>query len=86
MAFNQLAVFATFKQGWPYKITEKITTEPLEIAEELNLHFSTIGERLASEIAASDVEPGTYLTPSETSLSLKALSVNLVLLAQCCPN
>ena len=60
------------------KIAEQITTEPLEIAEELNLHFSTIGERPASEIPPSDVEPETYLTPTETSFSLKALSLNVV--------
>ena len=60
------------------KIAEQIATEPLEIAEELNLHFSTIGERLASEIPASDIEPETYLTPNETSFSLKAPSLNVV--------
>ena len=60
------------------KIAEQIATEPLEIAEELNLHFSNIGERLASEIPASDIEPETYLTPTETSFSLKAPSLNVV--------
>ena len=60
------------------KIAEQIATEPLEIAEELNLHFSNIGERLASEIPAYDIEPETYLTPTETSFSLKAPSLNVV--------
>ncbi|XP_068713190.1 uncharacterized protein [Montipora foliosa] len=60
------------------KIAEQIATEPLEIAEELNLHFSNIGERLASKIPASDIEPETYLTPTETSFSLKAPSLNVV--------
>ena len=60
------------------KIAEQITTEPLQIAEELNLHFSNIGERLASEIRASDIKPKTYLTPTETSFSLKAPSLNVV--------
>ena len=60
------------------KIAKQIATEPLEIAEELNLHFSNIGERLASEIPAYDIEPETYLTPTETSFSLKAPSLNVV--------
>ena len=60
------------------KIAEKIITEPLEIAEELNLHFSTISERLASEIPASDIEPETYLTPTETSFSLTVPSLDVV--------
>ena len=60
------------------KIAEQITTELLETAEEPNLHFSTIGERLASETPASDIEPETYLTPTETSFSLKAPSLNVV--------
>ena len=59
------------------KIAEQIITEPLKIAEELNLHFSTIGERLASEIPASDLEPETYLTPTETSFSLTAPSLDV---------
>ena len=60
------------------KIAEQIKTEPFEIAEQLNLHFATIGERLASEIPASDIEPETYLMPTETSFSLKAPSLNVV--------
>ena len=47
------------------------------MAEELNLHFSTIGERLASEIPPSDIEPETYLTPTETSFSLTAPSLDV---------
>ena len=60
------------------KISRQITTETLEIAEYLNLHFSTIGERLASEISASDIEPEIYRTPTETSFSLKAPSLDVV--------
>ena len=70
----------TFKQvGNISEIAEQTETitEPLEITEELNLHFSTIGERLASEIPASDIEPETYLTPSETSFSLTAPSLDI---------
>ena len=60
------------------KIVEQTATEPLEIAEELNLHFSAIGERLASEIPGSDIETETYLTPIETSFSLTAPSLDVV--------
>ena len=60
------------------KIAEQTITEPLEIAEELNLHFSTIGERLASEIPSSDIEPETYLRPTETSFSLTTPSLDVV--------
>ena len=81
MAFNQW----TFSRHWndvgtisEIKIAEQTITEPLEIAEELNLHFSTIGERLASEIPASDKEPETYLTPTETLFSLTAPSLDVV--------
>ena len=49
------------------KIAEQITTEPLEIAEELNLHFSTIGERLPSEIPVSDMEPEAMSTLYRTA-------------------
>ena len=59
------------------KIAEQTITEPLKIAEELNLHFSTISERLASEIPSSDIEPETYLLPTETSFSLTAPSLTL---------
>ena len=57
---------------------EQTITEHLEIAEELNLHFSTIGERLASEIPSSDIEPETSLPPTETSFSLTPPSLNAV--------
>ena len=46
------------------KIADQTITESLEIAEELNLHFSTIGEKLGSETPSSDIEPETYLTPT----------------------
>jgi len=39
------------------KVRKQTITEHFEIAEELNLHFSSIGERLAFEIPSSNVEP-----------------------------
>ena len=60
------------------KIAEQTISEHLEIAEELNLHFSTIGERLASEIPSSDIEPETYPPPTETLFSLTPPSLDVV--------
>lgn len=37
------------------KVWEQTITEPAKIAEELNPHFSSIGEKLASEIPSSNV-------------------------------
>ena len=60
------------------KVWEQTITEPATIAEELNLHFSSIAEKLASEIPSSDVEPESYLKPTKTSFSLKAPTVDVV--------
>ena len=59
------------------KVREQTITKPSAIAEELNLHSSSIGGRLASEIPSSNVEPESYLEPTETTLSLKAPTVNV---------
>ena len=40
--------------------------------------ISTIGERLASEIPSSDIEPETYLPPTETLFSLTSPSLDVV--------
>ena len=37
------------------KVREQTITESSEIAEELNLHFSSVGEKLASEAPSSNV-------------------------------
>ena len=37
------------------KVREQTITESSDIAEELNLHFSSVGEKLASEIPSSNV-------------------------------
>jgi len=49
------------------KIREQTITESSEIAEELNLHFSSVGEKLASEIPSSNVEPESYLEATKTT-------------------
>ena len=48
------------------------------VAEELNLHFSSIDDRLAFEIPSSNVQPESYLEPTKTTFSLKAPTVHLV--------
>ena len=60
------------------KVREQTITEPSEIAEELNLHFSSIGGRLAFEIPSSNVEPEFYLEPTKSIFSLKAPTVDVV--------
>ena len=49
------------------KVREQTITESSEIAEELNLHFSSVGEKLASEILSSNVEPEPYLEATKTT-------------------
>ena len=53
------------------KVWEQTITEPAKIAEELNPHFSSIGEKLASEIPSSNVEPQSFLKPTKTSFLCK---------------
>ena len=60
------------------KVREQTITEPSAIAQKLNLHFSSIGERLASEIPSSNVEHECYLEPTEATFSMKAPTVNVV--------
>ena len=60
------------------KVREQTITESSEIAEELNLHFSSVDEKLASEIPSSNVEPESYLEATKTTFSLKDPPVSLV--------
>ena len=48
------------------------------MAEVLNLYFSSIGERLASELPSFNIEPESYIEPTETTFSMKATTVNVV--------
>ena len=51
------------------KVREQTITEPCEIAEELNLHFSSVGVKLASEIPPSNVEPESYLEAAKITFN-----------------
>ena len=60
------------------KVREQTITDPSKIAEELNLHFLSVGEKLASEIPSANVETESYLEAIKTTFSLKDPSVNVV--------
>ena len=47
-------------------LTEEIINTPKHIAESFNSHFAIVGEKLASDITPSVVEPGLYVVPAET--------------------
>ena len=49
------------------KVREQTITESSDIAENLNLHFSSVGEKLASEIPSSNVEPESYLEATKST-------------------
>lgn len=55
-------------------------TAPPAIAEELNIHISSLGDRLASKIMipSSNVEPESYLDSTETTFSVKVPTVDVV--------
>ena len=59
-------------------VREQTITESSEIAEELNLHFASVGEKLDSEIPSSNCEPESYLEATKTTFSLKGPPVSVV--------
>ena len=56
---------------------ETINSAP-EIAEVFNNFFTSIGPNLASKLSPSNIDPESYLQPTETAFSLRALSVTTV--------
>ena len=48
------------------------------MAEIFNLHFASVGEKLAFDIPPSPVKPDIYVEPAETTFSMKSPSVNAV--------
>jgi hypothetical protein len=59
-------------------IGEAIINTPVNIAEALNNHFSSVGENLASEIPNSAAEPEEYLEPAEHSFCIRPPTVDMV--------
>ena len=56
---------------------ETINSAP-EIAEVFNNFFTSIGPNLASKLSPSNIDPESYLQPTKTAFSLRALSVTTV--------
>ena len=56
---------------------ETINSAP-EIAEAFNNFFTSIGPNLASKLSPSNIDPESYLQPTRTAFSLRALSVTTV--------
>ena len=49
------------------KVKDKLSNDPLEIANEFNNFFVSIGSRLASSIAVTNVDPLSYLKPQSVN-------------------
>ena len=60
------------------KINDAVVDTPSDIADALNKHFSSVGSSLASGIQASDIEPESYLIPTDNAFCLQSVSVNKV--------
>ena len=60
------------------KVGEETTNRAEGITEIFNLHFASVGEKLASDIPPSAAEPDIYVKPAETTFSMKSSSVNAV--------
>ena len=63
-SFVNYAIFRELCERMRFEVdcakSHHIRRPGLDIAKELNLHFSSMGERVASEIPASDIDPETY--------------------------
>ena len=57
---------------------ETINSAP-EFAEAFNNFFTSIGPNLASKLSPSNIDPESYLQPTKTASSLRALSVTTAL-------
>ena len=60
------------------KINNSTLISSPDIAEAFNVHFTNTGPNLASEIPFFDIPPENYLTPLNTTFSLRNTSVNKV--------
>ena len=56
----------------------EIINTPRDIAETFNNQFASVGEKLASDIPISTVEPDVYVVPVETTFSINSRSINAV--------
>ena len=60
------------------KADNRIVSSPMDIAEAINEHFSNVAQVLAPDIPVVDVNPESYLEPTDSLFSLQIPSVNTV--------
>ena len=60
------------------KVDNKIVSNPMDIAETINDHFTNVAQVLAQDIPVVDVNPGSYLEPTDNLFSLQIPSVDIV--------
>ena len=60
------------------KTGTNVINTPTELAETFNLHFSTVGKKLAAEIPNENMEPEDYMQRTQHRFSLKAPTVSTV--------
>ena len=60
------------------KTGTNVINTPTELAETFNLHFSTVGKKLAAEIPNENMEPEAYMQCTQHRFSLKAPTVSTV--------
>ena len=60
------------------KVDNKIASNPIDIAETINDHFTNVAQLLARDIPVVDANPESYLEPTDHSFSLQIPSVDIV--------
>ena len=61
------------------KADNKIVSNPVDIAETINKHFTHIAQVLAEDIPGVDVNPEIYLETTDKSFSLQTPGIDIVL-------
>ena len=60
------------------KVDNKIASNPVDIAETINNHFTNVAQVLVQDIPVVYVNPESYLEPTDHSFSLQIPSVDIV--------
>ena len=63
---------------WEIKVDNKIVSNPMDIAETINDHFTNVSQVLAQDIPVVEANPESYLEPTDHSFSLQIPSVDIV--------
>ena len=69
---------SSHKSNSNIKVGEEIINTPRDVAETFNNHFASLGEKLASDVPISTVEPDVYIVPVETTFLINYPSMNAV--------